>query len=68
MVGKRIDAIRLVYLPVNCAWMVMWHDQRLAGPMPKAAAEAYIRAVELCNATCPEDLPCPCIDPTQERK
>lgn len=38
-----MDAIRIVYLPANAAWMVMWHDSRLAGPMPKADAEAYVR-------------------------
>lgn len=33
----------MVYLPVNAAWMVMWHESRLAGPMPKGEALAYMR-------------------------
>lgn len=37
------ESVRIVYLPANAAYMVMWHDQRLAGPMPLADAREYCR-------------------------
>jgi hypothetical protein len=37
------SAVRIVYLPANAAYVVLWHDQRLAGPMPKVEAEAFVR-------------------------
>lgn len=36
------NGVHIVYLPVNQAYMVMWFGSRLAGPMPKADAEAYV--------------------------
>lgn len=37
--------VSIVYLPANQAYMVMWHDQRLAGPMPYSAAADYVRSI-----------------------
>lgn len=35
--------VRIVWLPVNQAWLVMWGEQRLAGPFNhKADALAYV--------------------------
>lgn len=36
--------VRIVYLPVNMAWLVMWYDQRLAGPLnTRAEAVEYVK-------------------------
>ena len=39
---KDLSAIKVVYLPVNQAYMVLWHDQRLAGPMPRGDAQQFM--------------------------
>jgi hypothetical protein len=44
------DAIRIVYLPANEAYLVMWHEARLAGPMPLADARAYCHRHGLVRA------------------
>lgn len=38
-----MESVRIVYLPVNDAYMVMWHESRLAGPMPLQDALAWYR-------------------------
>ena len=35
-------ALNVQYLPANGAWMVLWHDQRLAGPMPADALRQWL--------------------------
>lgn len=45
-------AVAIKYLPVNQAYLVLWHEERLAGPMPLPEArywcqERGIAAVEL---------------------
>lgn len=48
------DGIRIVWLPVNQAWLVMWHDSRLAGPLnDRAEAEEYVRDIRASVATHP---------------
>jgi hypothetical protein len=37
------DGLRVQYLPVNQAWMVLWHDTRLFGPAPRAECDEYVR-------------------------
>jgi hypothetical protein len=37
--------VRIVYLPANDAYMVMWHDQRLAGPMTLNDANLFCNSV-----------------------
>jgi hypothetical protein len=39
------SVVRIVYLPANAAYMVLWHDHRLAGPMPLADAKAYVERI-----------------------
>jgi hypothetical protein len=39
------SVVRMVYLPANAAYMVLWHDQRLAGPMPLEDARAYMESI-----------------------
>lgn len=36
------DGLSIVYLPVNQAYLVMWNDQRLKGPVTKNEAEEYV--------------------------
>jgi hypothetical protein len=50
-----MDAVRAVYLPANAAYMVMWNESRLAGPMPKEEAENYMQNLE--DETCDEPKP-----------
>lgn len=38
-----MNTLSLQYLTANAAWMVMWHDQRLAGPMSASDARAWMR-------------------------
>lgn len=42
-----MGAVRMVYLPANAAWMVLWHESRLAGPMTRDEAQAYVRWLEV---------------------
>ena len=40
-------AVRIVWLPVNQAWTVLWYDQHLAGPFNrKADAVAYVESLK----------------------
>ena len=36
--------LRKVWLPVNQAWMVTWHGQRIAGPITEAEADRLMAA------------------------
>ena len=36
------SAIHIVYLPVNAAYMILWHDQRLAGPMHGSEVRGWL--------------------------
>ena len=35
--------IKVKYLPVNCAYMILWNDQRIAGPMPRGDAQRFMQ-------------------------
>lgn len=41
-----MSAVRMVWLPVNAAWLVLWHESRLAGPMTRDEAEAFVKWLE----------------------
>lgn len=34
--------LTLQYLPANGAWMILWHDQRIAGPMSGDAVRSWM--------------------------
>jgi hypothetical protein len=35
--------IKVKYLPANCAYMILWHEQRIAGPMPRGDAQRFMQ-------------------------
>jgi hypothetical protein len=38
-----VVSLRFQYLPANEAWMILWNDQRIAGPMPASGLRGWLR-------------------------